>query len=190
MGTRSSTSIACLSLDFKVIGIQDAWTGKFFFDFLKPTPLPPIKMRSLVQAVLGLAAVAAAQNACRGDPSQTGYCTTLSFIDRTTSVSGPPTLAECQNTCAVGIFGDAGDWGLDLTGSPPGQPKSVVGFPCGFSIANVPDHPADMRFSMTNQDIADNFQGLIDRFGGLHGGNLAGEGVMECQGKPVRWFVN
>lgn len=67
--------------------------------------------------VLFGAFVAAQVNQCTGDKSIAGYCETLTYVDRTTSSSNPPTTANCQDTCR-GILSDAGDWSVNFVGRP------------------------------------------------------------------------
>lgn len=135
------------------------------------------------------AALAAAQNACTGDKSIAGYCTTLTYVDRTNTASGPPTVTECLDTCR-GVLSDAGDWGVDFTGKPPGYIDNMLGYPCGFSVGRGAGEPNDYSFLMHNQDIIDIIDEVNQRFGGLHGGNVAAEGTMNCEGHLATWYVN
>lgn len=71
-------------------------------------------LRSLLLS--GFASLATAQiNYCAGDKSTVGHCETLTYIDRTTTASGPPSTAECQDACR-GVLTDAGDWIVDFRG--------------------------------------------------------------------------
>lgn len=55
-------------------------------------------------------------NYCAGNKATVGYCETLTYIDRTSSITNPPATSECQDACR-GLFGDAGDWGVSFIGS-------------------------------------------------------------------------
>jgi hypothetical protein len=69
-------------------------------------------------------ALAAAQtNQCAGNKATIGHCETLSYVDRTSTSTSPPSTADCQNTCR-GILSDAGDWSVNFKGSPPSLPSS------------------------------------------------------------------
>jgi hypothetical protein len=74
---------------------------------------------SLILSLLSLISLAVAQtpNYCQGDKSIVGYCNTTSYTDKWASVSGPPTLSQCQDACR-GVQTDAGDWIVDFTGKP------------------------------------------------------------------------
>jgi hypothetical protein len=58
---------------------------------------------------------AAQTNYCAGNKNITGYCETISYIDRTASSSRPPSIADCQDSCR-GTLTDAGDWGISFIG--------------------------------------------------------------------------
>jgi hypothetical protein len=158
----------------------------------------------LTLLVLLVASTAAQLDYCTGDKSTTGYCETLSYIDRTTTSLDPPSSSDCQDACR-GVLSDAGDWGVDFRGthhlipsSPPadraaGQPASyrqnMVGYPCGFSIGPAPGQPKDYSFSMHNQDIVDVLDEVTRRFAPLHAGKVAAEGRIKCEGFEAVWYV-
>lgn len=66
----------------------------------------------------------------------------------------------------------------------------MVGYPCGFSMGRAPGQPLDYEFSMDNQDIVDIFDEVTKRFAPLHGGKVAAEGLVKCQGFEATWYVN
>ena len=75
-------------------------------------------MRASISTLLMLASASftvAQINYCRGDPSNVGHCTTLTYTDLTTTVTNPPNSTDCYNTC-FGINADAGDWIVDFKG--------------------------------------------------------------------------
>lgn len=49
--------------------------------------------------------------------------------------------------------------------------------------------PQDYRFDMHNQDIVDILDEVSQRFGPLHGGRVAAEGTIRCQGFEATWAV-
>ena len=104
-------------------------------------------------------------------------------------MSGPPTVSQCQDTCR-GIEEDAGDWLVDFTGHPAGYIDAFIGYPCGFSAGRGAGEPLDYSFSMANQDIVDILNAVNTQYGGLHGGSVAAQGTMECQGHQATWYVN
>ncbi|KAF1842870.1 uncharacterized protein K460DRAFT_387129 [Cucurbitaria berberidis CBS 394.84] len=137
-----------------------------------------------------LATLTAAQlDYCAGNKNTVGHCETLSFIDRTTTASNPPLATECQDTCR-GVFGDAGDWGVDFRDKPEGYRQNMLIYPCGFSIGRAPGQPLNYEFSMDNQDIADILDEVTKRFAPLHGGRVAAEGRVKCDGKEATWYVD
>ena len=68
--------------------------------------------------------------------------------------------------------------------------NGMVGYPCGFSVGRGAGEPLNLSFSMHNQDIIDVFDEVNKRFGNLHGGKVAAEGTMVCEGHQVIWYVN
>ncbi|KAK6070126.1 hypothetical protein SCUP234_06884 [Seiridium cupressi] len=132
-----------------------------------------------------LAAFTSAQS-CTGDKSVAGYCTPDTWTAHPIN-SSAPTNAECQDACH-GVASDAGDWFANLTGSAPGERRSVVGFPCQFSIGRGPGQADPLSFSFANQDILDVYDGAISRFGSS--GRTAATGTMTCEGKKVTWWVD
>ncbi|CAO2653101.1 Nn.00g025120.m01.CDS01 [Neocucurbitaria sp. VM-36] len=137
-----------------------------------------------------LATLAAAQiDYCEGNKNTVGHCETLTYIDRTATSSNPPLATECQDTCR-GVFGDAGDWGVDFRGKPEGYRQNMLLYPCGFSMGRAPGQPTDYQFSMDNQDIADILDEVSKRFAPLHGGRVAAEGLVRCDGFEATWYVD
>jgi hypothetical protein len=68
-------------------------------------------------------ALAAAQtNQCAGNKATIGHCETLSYVDRTSTSTSPPSTADCQNTCR-GILSDAGDWSVNFKGPSTNLPS-------------------------------------------------------------------
>jgi hypothetical protein len=65
----------------------------------------------------------------------------------------------------------------------------MVGSPCGFSIGPAPGQPRDISFSMHNQDIVDVLYEVSMRFAPLHGGRVAAEGRIKCEGFEAVWYV-
>lgn len=138
----------------------------------------------LLQAAL--CSFAVAQSACTGDPSKKGYCTPLTYVDKTGS--GSPSMAQCEDTCG-GVIGDPSEWGVDFKGKPAGYVDHMMHYPCGFSVTRQDGDTADVSFSMINQDIIELIGETINQFGGAHGGNVAAEGTMECEGHTYKWIV-
>jgi hypothetical protein len=66
----------------------------------------------------------------------------------------------------------------------------MVGYPCGFSIGRAPGQPTNYEFSMDNQDIVDILDEVSKRFAPLHGGKVAAEGIVRCQGYEATWYVS
>jgi hypothetical protein len=71
--------------------------------------------RPIALLVLLIASTTAQLNSCTGDKNTTGYCETLSYIDRTTTSPNPTSSSECQDACR-GVLSDAGDWSVDFRG--------------------------------------------------------------------------
>lgn len=130
------------------------------------------------------------QDACAGDKSTAGYCNTLSYTDRTGTLStSAPSSSDCQQTCR-GVLGDAGDWGVDFTDRPAGYRDNLYLGPCEFGISRETDGDnAEFEFSMHNQDIVDVIDEVIKRYAGQHDGRVQAEGTMECSDHVVRWYV-
>lgn len=57
-------------------------------------------------------------------------------------------------------------------------------------MGRAPGQPMDYDFLMDNQDIVDILDEVSKRFAPLHGGKVAAEGVVRCQGYEGRWYVN
>ncbi|KAI4694424.1 hypothetical protein J4E81_006641 [Alternaria sp. BMP 2799] len=72
---------------------------------------------SLLAATLIAAQLSPDINYCEGDKSTLGHCDTLTYEDTTLSAANPPTTTECQESC-FSIFGDAGEWIVNLEGEP------------------------------------------------------------------------
>jgi hypothetical protein len=66
----------------------------------------------------------------------------------------------------------------------------MVGYPCTFSVSRGAGEPKDYSFFMTNQDIIDIIDEVSKRYGSLHGGKVAAQGTMVCQGHQAVWYVN
>ncbi|KAI0599491.1 hypothetical protein F4775DRAFT_591281 [Biscogniauxia sp. FL1348] len=129
-------------------------------------------------------------DACTGNQADAGYCTTLTYVDRTDATAGAPTTSDCQATCR-GVLQDPGDWIVQFAGVPAGGRHQMLGYACGFSVGRGDGEPADLSFSMANQDILDILDEVTRRFGGAHGGGaVAAEGTMECQGHVAKWYVD
>ncbi|KAI1379211.1 putative necrosis-inducing factor-domain-containing protein [Hypoxylon crocopeplum] len=144
-----------------------------------------------------LAALAAAapsplaqrQDLCAGDPSAAGFCTPLTFTDKTGGSAAAPSTSDCQQTCQ-GILSDAGDWGVDFAGRPAGFRDQMYLGPCQFGVSRTSDRDtSQFFFDMSNQDIVDVVGGSIRRFAGAHGGRVKAEGTMDCSGHVVKWYV-
>ncbi|KAH7392000.1 hypothetical protein DE146DRAFT_634189 [Phaeosphaeria sp. MPI-PUGE-AT-0046c] len=146
-----------------------------------------MRFSSLTLAFLTTLATAQT-NQCAGNKSNLGYCETLTYVDRTTSSSNPPTTANCQDTCR-GILSDAGDWSVNFIGQPDGYRQVLSHAACGFSMGRAPGQPKDYRFDMDNQDIVDIVDEVSKRFAPLHGGRVAAEGTIRCQGFEATWAV-
>ncbi|OAL53067.1 hypothetical protein IQ07DRAFT_641480 [Pyrenochaeta sp. DS3sAY3a] len=144
-------------------------------------------LRTLLLSVFASLAIAQI-NYCAGDKTIVGHCETLTYIDRTTTASGPPSTAECQDACR-GVLTDAGDWIVDFRGKPDGYRQNMVGYPCGFSMGRAPGQPKDYNFDMHNQDIVDILDEVSKRFAPLHGGRVAAEGTVRCDGFVGTWYV-
>lgn len=143
--------------------------------------LPPYTPTLLVTLLLLLPAQAQAQF-CRGDPTITGYCTPLTWIDTTIPTS--PAIEQCNNRCS-GISNDAGDWMAQFAGKSDAYRDNMVGGPCAFAMSRGSNTTGDLF--LHNQDILDLYYGAIERFGG--GGRVAARGAMTCQGMKVNWFL-
>ncbi|KAH7382305.1 hypothetical protein BKA66DRAFT_464208 [Pyrenochaeta sp. MPI-SDFR-AT-0127] len=141
-------------------------------------------------ALLSLVTLVTAQiNYCAGDKSTVGHCETLSYIDRTATSSNPPLATECQDTCR-GVLTDAGDWGVSFRGKPEGYRQNMLLYPCGFSMGRAPGQPLDYDFLVDNQDIVDILDEVSKRFAPLHGGRVAAEGLIRCDGWEATWYVD
>lgn len=77
-----------------------------------------------------------------------------------------------------------------LSGKPDGYRQNMVGYPCGFSIGRAPGQPNDYNFYMHNQDIVDILDEVSKRFAPLHGGRVAAEGTVRCDGFVATWYVD
>ncbi|KAF2740071.1 hypothetical protein EJ04DRAFT_482754 [Polyplosphaeria fusca] len=139
-------------------------------------------MYALKPLLLCVSVVAAQLNYCTGDKSNVGHCTTLTFTDVTTTSPDPPTTAECNDTCR-GVISDAGDWIVDFKGKPDGYRQNMLGYPCGFQMGRGPGEAKDYSFFMDNQDIIDILDEVNQRrYGPLHGGKVAAQGTVTCDG--------
>ncbi|KAL7621615.1 hypothetical protein AAE478_008941 [Parahypoxylon ruwenzoriense] len=161
---------------------------------------PPIAKDNMLRAILLLlpalfvSALAAVphplshrQDACAVDGSASGYCTPLTYADRT--VASSPSSADCQQTCR-GVQTDAGDWSADFAGRPAGYRDELWLGPCGFAVAREDDaDTAAFEVALQNQDIVELVGEAVRRFAGRHGGKVAAEGTMRCGGRVVRWVL-
>ncbi|KAI4650213.1 uncharacterized protein J4E79_009480 [Alternaria viburni] len=143
-------------------------------------PAPSLFL-SLLAATLSVAQLSPDINYCEGDKSTLGHCDTLTYEDTTLSAANPPTTTECQESC-FSIFGDAGEWIVQLEGKPEGYQQHMHQFPCGFSIGAIPNTPHEFSFDMNNQDMADIIDEAVKRFAHLHGGKVAARGTVRCDG--------
>ncbi|KAI1759883.1 putative necrosis-inducing factor-domain-containing protein [Hypoxylon sp. FL1150] len=126
------------------------------------------------------------RDACAADPSA-GYCTTLTYNDRTKSDS--PSGDACQNTCRS-VLSDAGDWIVDFHGKSAGYHDTMVASTCSFAVSRVSDSDtSQIKFNMHNQDIIDVVGQAVSRFAGKHGGKVSADGTMNCSGNVVKWYV-
>lgn len=66
----------------------------------------------------------------------------------------------------------------------------MVGYPCAFSVGRGDGEPLNYKFFMHNQDIVDVIDEVNKRYGGLHGGKVAAQGTMVCEGHQAVWYVN
>jgi hypothetical protein len=78
-----------------------------------------MRLSTVILTLLTTLAFAQTPNYCAGDKTIVGYCTITGYTDKTTSVTNPPTPAECNDACR-GVQSDAGDWIVDFTGRPAG----------------------------------------------------------------------
>ncbi|KAF2030664.1 hypothetical protein EK21DRAFT_111755 [Setomelanomma holmii] len=141
-----------------------------------------------IALVVFITSAIAQTNGCTGFKNDVGYCDTLTYIDRTTTSTDPPSVQDCYDACR-GVLSDAGDWAVDLRGKPDDYRQNMVGYPCGFSIGPAPGQPKDYYFSMHNQDIVDILDEVNKRFAPLHGGRVAAEGIVRCEGYNTTWWV-
>lgn len=154
-------------------------------------------------------------NQCAGDKTIVGHCETISYNDITTSTTNPPSASECQDTCR-GVLSDAGDWLVDfrgplfhsssikffgvvevfvltyfdITGKPAGYRQNMLGGPCGLSMGRAPGQPLNYTFDMHNQDLVDILYEVSKRFAPLHGGKVAAEGLIKCDGFEGAWRID
>ncbi|KAI0172697.1 hypothetical protein GGR52DRAFT_545732 [Hypoxylon sp. FL1284] len=127
-------------------------------------------------------------DACKADAAA-GYCTTLTWTDRTAGASDAPTTDDCQDTCSR-VLSEAGDWGVDFTGKPAGWRDRMVGGTCAFTVSRTSDASASQfSFLMANADILDAVGGAVSRFAGAHGGRVKAGGTMSCGGHVVKFYV-
>jgi hypothetical protein len=61
---------------------------------------------------------------------------------------------------------------------------------CGFGIGVAPGQPKAYQFSMSNQDIVNIYDEVVKRFAPLHGGRVAAEGIVKCEGFEATWYVD
>ncbi|KAH7116223.1 hypothetical protein B0J11DRAFT_539472 [Dendryphion nanum] len=155
-----------------------------------PTVQPTnTKMQKFTLLLTLLTPFALSQNSCTGDKSIIGHCTITSFTDLTTTSPNPPTTAECQDTCR-GVLGDAGDWIVDFRNQPDGYKQTMLLYPCSFGVGRGAGEPRNYFFYMHNQDIVDVLDEVNQRFGPLHGGRVAAQGTMVCDGRQATWYIN
>lgn len=61
---------------------------------------------------------------------------------------------------------------------------------CDFSMGRAPGQPTDYQFPMHNEDIVDIIDEAIRRFAPLHGGRVAAEGIVRCNGFEGTYYIN
>ncbi|KAF1962481.1 hypothetical protein CC80DRAFT_487929 [Byssothecium circinans] len=145
-------------------------------------------MRLLYLLLTIFTSLALAVNLCHGDKSIPGHCTILSMHD-TTSNSTKSTVPQCEDTCWY-ISMDPGEWVVDFTGQSAEYVDKLSQGKCNFFISRGEGEPLDYKFYMENQDIFDIIDEVNLKFGGLHGGKVAGEGTMMCDGHLAKWHVS
>jgi hypothetical protein len=89
----------------------------------------------------------ARRNACTGHPSDTGYCTILTYIDRTSTSPHPPKIAQCYDSCR-GYLADAGDWSIDFVSKPENYTDVVSTEPCGFAVGRGEGERGDYQCTL------------------------------------------
>jgi hypothetical protein len=57
-------------------------------------------------------------------------------------------------------------------------------------MGRAPGEPLDYEFSMDNQDIGDILDEVTKRFAPLHGGRVAAEGLVTCDGFNATFYVD
>jgi len=57
------------------------------------------------------------------------------------------------------------------------------------ALGPAPGYPKG-NFLLDNQDIGDIISEVSKRFAPLHGGKVAAEGIVKCQGFYAKWYVN
>ncbi|KAI4859724.1 hypothetical protein F4820DRAFT_462250 [Hypoxylon rubiginosum] len=128
------------------------------------------------------------RDACAADKS-VGYCTALTYTDRTGGSSAPPTSGQCEDACRS-ILSDAGDWAVDFAGKPAGYRDEMVLGTCGFGVSRLSDtDTAQFSFLVHNDDMLDVIGESLSRFAGKHGGKVKADGTMDCSGHVVKWYV-
>lgn len=75
-------------------------------------------------------------------------------------------------------------------GTSEGYRQHMVGSPCGFSMGAIPNTTHEFSFFVDNQDIADIVDEVVKRFAPLHGGRVAAEGTVRCDGHEAKWWVS
>jgi hypothetical protein len=54
----------------------------------------------------------------------------------------------------------------------------------------IPNTSHEFNFDMNNQDIVDIIDEAIKRFAPLHGGKVAAEGRVRCDGHEAMWYIS
>jgi hypothetical protein len=104
-----------------------------------------MQLSFLAPALFGLFSTFAAANQCTGNKGVTGYCETLSYVDRTTGNGSPPSTSQCEASCKD-VLTDAGDWSVSFKGQPTGYVQRMVNSACSFSVGRVRTSPTCLHF--------------------------------------------
>jgi hypothetical protein len=126
------------------------------------------------------------QDACRGVLSDAGDW----LVDFKGTSHSPASFSQPSNTPKTPIIYACFLSSNTHLGYPVNYRQNMVGSPCGFSMGRAPGQPLNYSFSMDNQDIVDIFDEVTQRFAPLHGGKVAAEGLIKCQGFEGTWYIN
>ncbi|KAK7179535.1 hypothetical protein DPSP01_003623 [Paraphaeosphaeria sporulosa] len=148
-----------------------------------------MQFSSFVLALFGFLSTLVTASQCTGHKENAGYCTVLTYEDRTTLNTSPPSTSQCERSCKD-VLTDAGDWIVSFNGKPAGYVQHMVNSDCSFSVGRGTGEPSDYQFYMDNQDIVDIIDEVNVRFGGKHGGRVSAQGTMKCQGRLATWYVD